>query len=161
MNIKVNPKLAWKYIKSKYNVKEGIPELIKEPNAVILELTKSDKEKADTLQSNFCSVFTKEPQGPLPDIENKNIEHKMHKIRIHEDEIGKLLSQLKINKSCGPDGLHPYFLKTLHHELKTPLNIIFNNTLKTWELPDRWKDANISVIYKKGKKGKLQTSKPN
>ena len=79
-------------IKSNYNVKEGIPEQIKEPNAVILKLTKSDKEKADTLQSNFCSVFTKEPQGPLPDIENKHIEHKMHKIRIHEDEIGELLS---------------------------------------------------------------------
>ena len=89
MNIKVNPKLAWKYIKSKYNVKEGIPELIKEPNAFILELTKSDKQKAGTLQSNFCSVFTKEPQGPFPDIENKHIEHKMHKIRIHEDEIEK------------------------------------------------------------------------
>ena len=160
----VNPKLAWKYIKSKYNVKEGIPELIKEPNAVILELTKSDKEKADTLQSNFCSVFTKEPQGPLPDIENKHIEHKMHKIRIHEDEIGKLLSQLKINKSCGPDGLHPYFLKTLHQELKTPLNIIFNNTLETGELPDRWKEANISAIYNKREKRsstELQTSKPN
>ena len=76
----------------------------------------------------------------------------MHKIRIHEDEIGKLLSQLKINKSCGPDGLHPYFLKTLHEELKTPLIIIFNNTLETGELPDRWKEANISAIYKKGKK---------
>ena len=87
---------------------------------------KSDREKADTLQSNFCSVFTKEPKGPLPDIENKHIEHTMHKIRIREDEIGKLQSQLKINKSCGLDGLHLYCLKTLHQELKTPLNIIFN-----------------------------------
>ena len=46
---------------------------MKEPNADILEHTKSDKGKADTLQSNFCSVFTKEPQGPLPDIENKHM----------------------------------------------------------------------------------------
>ena len=65
MNIKVNPKLAWKYIKSKYKVKKG---------------------------------------KPLPDIENKHIEHAMHRISIHKAEIGKLLSQLKINKSCGPDG---------------------------------------------------------
>ena len=63
----------------------------------------------DTLgiQSYFCSVFTKEPYDPLPDIKNKHIERTMYKIYIQEDEIGKLLSQLKINKSFGPDVLHP------------------------------------------------------
>ena len=52
-----------------------MPELIKEPHADILEHTKSDKEKADTLQFNFCSVFTKEPKALLSDNENKHIEH--------------------------------------------------------------------------------------
>ena len=67
-----------------------------------------------------------------------HIEHTMHKICIHEDEIGKLLHEPTENKQVMWTGwiLHPYFLKTLHQELKTPLNIIFNNTLETGKLAD-------------------------
>ena len=33
--------------------------------------------------------------------------------------------------------------ESLHQELKTPLNIFFNNTLETEKLADGWEEAHI------------------
>ena len=66
----------------------------------------------------------------------------------------KTLQNLKINKSPGPDGLHPAFLKELAPQLSKPLTIIFNNSMKTGKLPTDWKNAQITALQyiKKAKK---------
>ena len=51
----------------------------------------------------------------------------------------KILSKLKVDKSPGPDNIHPYFLKETANELASPLNIIFNKSLESSEIPDEWK----------------------
>ena len=71
---------------------------------------------------------------------------------INEEKIGDYLSNLNIAKSCGPDGLHPFFLKKLSDELKGPLCLIFNNSISEGMLPDKWKEAAITALHKKGKK---------
>ena len=50
------------------------------------------------------------------------------------------------------DGLHPKFLKELSKSLAKPLMIIFSNSLKQKQLPDDWKKARVTPIFKKGKK---------
>ena len=46
-NIKENPKIAWKYIKSKYKVKDGIYNLKYDPSDNDSRLTTTDAEKAE------------------------------------------------------------------------------------------------------------------
>ncbi len=67
--------------------------------------------------------------------------------------IEEILLQLKVNKSPGPDGFHPLFLRKTAKAISTPLEIIFNKSLETGTIPDDWKSAKISAIYKnKGSK---------
>ena len=53
-------------------------------------------------------------------------------------------------QDLSPDELHPRILKELCNEISVPLAIIFNNSVKYGSLPDDWKMANITAIYKKG-----------
>ena len=68
-----------------------------------------------------------------------------------EDVLQKLKS-LKINKSPGPDGHHPHVLKEVAEALADPLTSVLNKILSTGTLPQSWKDATVTPIFKKGKK---------
>ena len=56
-----------------------------------------------------------------------------------------LLHNLKPSKSPGPDGIHPRVLK----KLAPPLAIIFRSSVSTGSIPQSWKTANITPIFKK------------
>ena len=60
------------------------------------------------------------------------------------------LKKLNISKSPEPDKLHPRLLHDLRTVLATPLSIIFNSSWTKGELPDEWKCANITALFKKG-----------
>ena len=64
----------------------------------------------------------------------------------------KLLRDLKPSKSPGPDGIHPRVLKELAAEVATPLQIIFQSSVFSGTIPQSWKMANITPIFKKGDK---------
>ena len=65
---KENPKQFWKYVRSKLRTKSGVSPLLQDkdnPNSLKFD----DGEKANILQDQFCSVFTKEEptrQRPRP-----------------------------------------------------------------------------------------------
>ena len=63
-----------------------------------------------------------------------------------------VLGRLKPNKSPGGDGLHPRVLVELKNEMATPLKMIFTRSLQEGQLPPSWKEANVTPIYKKGKR---------
>ncbi|PKU46187.1 rna-directed dna polymerase from mobile element jockey-like [Limosa lapponica baueri] len=73
-------------------------------------------------------------------------------ITIKEEEISDLLRCLDAHKSMGLDGLHPRVLKELTDALAKPLSIIYMKSWLTGEVPMDWRVANVTPIYKKGKK---------
>ena len=58
--------------------------------------------------------------------------------------------KLNINKSCGPDDIHPHVLQKTANAMCKPLQLIFQMSLEKGECPDDWKTANVTPIHKKG-----------
>ena len=156
---KHNPKKFWNYVKSKLKTKPGISELLIDETGKNQETTKTDEEKAEVLSKFFTSVFTEEPDGNLPSIEKKT-EEKLEIFVITAEEVAKILKNTRIDKSAGPDGIHPRILNELSNELSQPLAMLFNKTLDEGKLPDEWKTANITAIHKKGNKKLASNYRP-
>ena len=154
--IKQNPKQFWRYVKSKLKVRQGVPNLEREYGT----LTETDFAKAEVLNYFFKKVFTLEDDSELPNVEQMRVIHPSQEVTFTEDDIEGLLSKLNIAKSAGPDGLHPRILKDLSVQLAQPLFILFRMSLETGMLPDDWKIAQISPIFKKGHRYKPGNYRP-
>ena len=76
----------------------------------------------------------------------------MPDIHITQNRVEKLLTNLNPNKTTGPDGLPPRILKELSSQIAPILTKIVRMSLETGEIPDDWRTANVSPIFKKGQK---------
>ena len=93
-----------------------------------------DIEKANILQSQFKSVFVKEPGGEIPKttIKSRSL---LNDLNITEEMVKNLLLKLNNNKSLGPDEIHPRLVKELANHLARPIASFFNQTLAEGVLP--------------------------
>ncbi|KAK4810787.1 hypothetical protein QYF61_008759 [Mycteria americana] len=66
--------------------------------------------------------------------------------------VSDLLHHLDTHKSMGPDEIHPRVLKELADVLTKPLSIIYQQSWLTGKVPVDWRLANVTPIYKKGRK---------
>ncbi len=107
----------------------------------------------EILNKNFASVFSVENTETIPEspIAPRGFEP-LDVGSIDERDYRKYLDKLKTNKSTGPDDLSPRLLKELKEQILKPLTIIFNLTLQQKQVPEDWKQANVTPIYKKGDK---------
>ena len=152
-----NPKRFWKYIRSNLKTKSGIHPLLKVPNDES-SIKYDDKNKADILQDQFCSVFTQEPLGDLPEFQSRTDTNVQ--VTILTETIKEELKALNVNKSIGPDELHPRMLRELADYIAEPLFSIMTKSLREGCLPDDWKIANVSPVYKKGNKNLAENYRP-
>ena len=73
-------------------------------------------------------------------------------INIDVEGVDKLLKNINVKKASGPDGVSSQILRDLSEELSPVIVKIFSQSLNSGELPDDWLTANITAIFKKGKK---------
>ena len=151
-----NPKRFWGYIKSLKTENTGVAPL-KDRSGIIQ--TENNK-KADVLNDQFSSVFNKNEQtdtipdkgqSPFPD---------MPPIRIGLQGVYKILSNLKIHKATGPDGISCRILKEMATEVAPMLQLFFQASINQGTIPPEWKTANVVPIYKKGDKSKAENYRP-
>ncbi len=140
---KENPKRFWKYVKSKMKSNEAIAELDTAHGKAI-----TDQEKADELGRFFQTVFTNEDLTQVPHVDEKDVNTPLEDVSFTKEEITELLKEMNVNKSVGPDLIHPRVLMESAEQLTTPLYIIFRKSLDIGELPADWKEANITAIFK-------------
>ena len=74
------------------------------------ELTSTDQETADLLADYFKEVFTVEDTTSLPIVEENDLNWKDDNIIFSEEIVLKKLQRLQVDKSQGPDGIHPQLL---------------------------------------------------
>ena len=74
-------------------------------------------------------------------------------IDITDEDVLSAIKSTKINSAPGQDCLPPILLHKCAHSLVKPLKIIMKKSLKNSDIPDIWKEAVITPIYKgKGEK---------
>ncbi|GAB0203928.1 mitochondrial enolase superfamily member 1 [Grus japonensis] len=79
---------------------------------------------------------------------------------VQEEAVNELVCHLDTHKSMGLDGIHLKILRELAEELAKPLSIIYQQSWLTGEVPDDWRLANVTPIYKKGQKEDLGNYRP-
>eukprot|EP00061_Rhincodon_typus_P007991 g30194.t1 len=57
---------------------------------------------------------------------------------------------LMVDKSPGPDGLHPRVVREIAEEIVEVLVLIFLESLESGSRPEDWKMTNVTPLFKKG-----------
>ena len=84
----------------------------------------------------------------------------MPPLELTEESVMKQLALLDVNKSAGPDGLHPCLLHECRTEIVYPLSKLIRLSLDSSKLPAEWKVAYITPIHKKGRKDSVENYRP-
>ena len=74
----------------------------------------------------------------------------MGDIAVDPKVVTKLLDVLNVHKAPGPDGLNARVLKECSNEISPMLALIFNESLAWADVPDEWRQVNVSPVFKKG-----------
>ena len=157
---KKNPKKFWNYIKSRTKNYSNIGDIKYKNTKEEVHVAKTNEEKAEAFCDYFSSVFTQENEDEFENLQQKNPITEMTDICFNIEDIKQKLKNLNVNKSAGPDNIHPRILKEACDVLALPLKIIFENSFKQNKLPSDWITANISAIFKKGSKLEVNNYRP-
>ena len=79
---------------------------------------------------------------------------------VTEDFVFKELNQLQEHKSTGLDGISPRFLKDGSEVLKIPITHIVNRSITTSTVPDDFKVARVSPLFKKNSSLEVSNYRP-
>ena len=72
----------------------------------------------------------------------------------------ELLESLNVGKATGVDGISARVLKTTAPGIAKSLTQLFNYSLRTGEIPEEWKAANVTPVFKKGRKVEVNNYRP-
>ncbi|XP_068856794.1 uncharacterized protein [Aphelocoma coerulescens] len=137
----------FKYIGNKRKTKDNMDPLLNGGETLVTE----DAEKAELLNAFFALAFTDKtsPQGSLAQEIRVKESWKEDFPFIKEDWVREHLGKLDIHKSMGPDRMHPTLLSKLVDIIARPLMIIFGRSWQSRKVPEDWKKANGTPVFKK------------
>ena len=140
-------KVLYNHIKNKLHSRHFIPPLHQSQNQICLD----SESKANLLNNTFAKVFlnensTKPPPTPITThqyIPYNNVSP------ISPREVFNTILKMKKSVSQTPDGIPSYYIYRTASQLSKPLSILFNYSISTGQVPEIWKKALVTPIYKK------------
>ncbi|CAH8638430.1 unnamed protein product [Dicrocoelium dendriticum] len=141
----IAPKMLYSYLKRSTRAGNGIPALCSCDHQALLH---DDAEKASHLAKQYASVYAKETSFSYGAV--STFPSSLAQVDINTDPVMKLLLQLDPYNSPGPDGLHPFFLRTVAEYMASPICQVFRRSLEAGRLPSAWKVGIVKPIYKGG-----------
>ena len=111
----------------------------------------SDKDKAQVLNQQFNSVF----QFMIRKHQKSNLYTHliwMTWMTITTGRVKKLLDDLNVCKANCLDGIPAKMLNETSNEITESMTLLFKASLTQSDIPDTWREALISQLFKGGKK---------
>ena len=143
---KENPKEFFGYVNSRKPIKHQIGPLVDSEGVIRV----TDMDIANILNDYFISVYTRENSNAVP---RPGITHDgdtLDNILCTAEIVTNKIEKLNPYKSPGPDGFLPRVLREVSRQVAPHLTIVFNKSLESGVIPEDWKLANVTPIYKKG-----------
>ena len=147
-NIKKDKKSLFAYARSKSKVKTKVGPLTDCKGRAVTSFL----EMAEEFNECFASTFTKEDITCTPDADevfHGTSEETLYDMDVNTDMIQAKLSKLRTDKAPGADGMSPWLLKEIQELLVTPIYFLARKSLDEGVVPDDWRIAHVSPIYKK------------
>ena len=147
-------KWFWSYIKSLKQDYSGVSSLKHNGKLVTDSIG-----KAEVLNTQFQSVFTQDPDGDPPS-KGPSPHPQMPSFQIGVAGITKLIKGLNIHKAAGPDLINGRLLKECCDACAPILQLIFQRSLESGTIPNDWRNANVTPLFKKGERYKAANYRP-
>ena len=139
-----NTKPFWNYVKALRREVFGVSSLTSKGRII-----PDAAGKAETLNQQFCSVFTNENLTNIPTL-GESETPSMPEIEVTVSGVEKLLKNLQAHKASGPDDIPARVLKECAPSI----------SLSTGKLPEDWLNANVTPVYKKGDRTQPSNYRP-
>src|SRR5664279_1939223 len=152
---KKNPKAFYRHVNSKIKTRIGVSDLKQDDGNLISD----NQQKANAFNDFFGSVYTVEDLDSIPTVCNK-ARKELNTVEISHEAVLDLLKKLKPEKSPGMDGIHPKVLRECANELAGPLTTLFQTSMREGRVPNEWKEAAVSPIFKKGSRHQVGNYRP-
>ena len=105
--------------------------------------------KIKDLKDNIDTTIAEDPIGILEEkMKLKNLKFCFKEVTTKE--VLKTMADMKSKKSSGTDGLTQEHMKHGADVIAGPLTKIINESMKTGKFPEKWKEAIVTPILKKG-----------
>ena len=145
INHKYNPKRLFHYIKGKNKDQFGVSPL-KHQN----KIHSDDVGKANILNKQYCSVFSTD-DSVLPQLTSERV-NPMNSIIVQCSGVLKQLRNINPHEVTGPDQIPAKFLFEFAEEVAPALTLIYNKSIIESKIPEDWRKAYVTPIYKPGKR---------
>ena len=123
-------------------------------------LMTEDAEKAALLNAFFVHTAGGCPEEPHTPEAPEELQIKKEFASVDEGCVTDQFSNMGIHKSMGSDGVHPWVLRELREVIARPPSIIFGKSWGMGEVPEGWRKANVTPVFRKGKKDDLGNYRP-
>ena len=104
-----------------------------------------------------------EQSGELPialSIYQGGEEGLLQKIQVGVDEVKEQRGNLREDKAPGPDNMHLRVFMEVAEQVSEMLTDIFNSSLVSGQVPEDWRVANVTPLFKKGSREELGNYRP-
>ena len=119
----------------------------------------TDREEILKICANFYkSLYTQ--TVPTPESTMKSSPDTEEIPQFTEEEVERAIKRMKRHKAQGVDGITSDIIKLGGPIVLTYLTNIFNNILKTKQIPDSWHEAKIVILFKKGDPKDIKNYRP-
>ena len=141
---KKKPKMFYSYLKSKTSNRTSVGPL-KENEQVVSD----DIGISNILNKFFASVFTVEDPD-VPESTQHNVDNELSNVEFLDGDVLKKIQVLKDTSAAGPDKIGARILKETSDILCGPLALVFSRCLDEGCVPEDWRKANVTPIFKSG-----------
>ena len=152
-----NPKYFYSYAKKSGKRRSRIGPLFDKQG----KLQKEAKTMANLLQDQYAAVFS-DPQAKskkIPSSEDK-CEEVIEDLEITKEDIEKAIDEISEHSSCGEDDIPAIVLRRCKKSLSSPIQLIWQESIKTGTIPAVYKKQIITPVHKKKSKALPENYRP-